>query len=459
MTSRADDETKTNVENALGETQHAALIVSGPHGVTVHAIRRNATLTVGRSPECEIPIDHPSISRRHVRLHFGATWTAEDLGSTNKTTVAGKELHRGVRVPVAPGTTILVGGTVTIVIHGPSAADRTDRTSVASPLVHDRELRRVYDTLDEIAPTPLSVLVLGETGVGKEVFAEAVHARSQRASGPFVKLNCAALTESLLESELFGFEKGAFTGANAAKIGLFEAADGGTLFLDELGEMPLTTQAKLLRVLETGEVTRIGSVKPRTIDVRFVGATNRDLRRLVADGNFRADLYFRINGISVTLPPLRDRLDDIVPLARHFVQRVAQRLGRPSLEFTPSAVDALHRYSWPGNVRELRNVVERALILAKGPAIDAPDLAFQEHAVASPSSVAPVERPTLTEPNAGLSESELRDQMRAFERHRIEEALRKTHGNQTRAAQLLGVSRRTLINKLELHNFDRPRRR
>ena len=222
-------------------------------------------------------------------------------------------------------------------------------------------MQRLYALLDVIAPSPLSVLVLGETGVGKEVFAEALHQRSQRRAKPLLKLNCAALPATIHEAELFGYEKGAFTGATAAKPGLFEAADGGTVMLDEIGDLPLVTQAKLLRVLETGEVLRLGSVKTTTVDVRFISATNVDLEARVEAGTFRADLFFRLDGISVVLPPLRDRKADIAPLARMFTARVATRMDRTAPQLSRDAIALLEQHAWPGNVRELRNVIERAL--------------------------------------------------------------------------------------------------
>ena len=225
---------------------------------------------------------------------------------------------------------------------------------------------RVFRLVERIADTALSVVFLGETGVGKEVCAERLHRLSPRANAPFVRLNCAALSETLLDSELFGHERGAFTGASADKVGLLESASGGTVFLDEIGDMPLATQVKLLRVLESKEVVRVGSVRPRRIDVRVVSATHRDLPELITEGRFREDLYYRLNGISVIVPPLRERVADISPLARHFAARFARKGTKP-LELAEDAVAALEAQTWPGNVRELRNVVERAVALCDAP--------------------------------------------------------------------------------------------
>ena len=302
-------------------------------------------------------------------------------------------------------------------------------------------MQRVYALLDVVAPSPLSVLVLGETGVGKEVFAEAIHQRSPRRARELLKLNCAALPESILEAELFGYEKGAFTGATAAKPGLFEAANGGTVMLDEIGDLPLVTQAKLLRVLETGEVLRIGSVKTTTVDVRFISATNVDLEARVEDGTFRADLFFRLDGISIILPPLRDRPADIAPLARMFAARVAKQLDRrtpPALG--DAAIALLERHAWPGNVRELRNVIERAVVLcAGGDTIDPSHLTSIAAASSSPHG-------------------RLKDDLSKIERERILRTLDEVGGNQTRAAKILGISRHALLDRLDRYGIVRPRK-
>jgi two-component system, NtrC family, response regulator AtoC len=299
-------------------------------------------------------------------------------------------------------------------------------------VVVDARMKDLYRLVEQIAISDISVLLLGETGVGKEVLARSVHRASGRAAGPFIELNCAALTEALLESELFGHEKGAFTNAIAAKPGLLEAADGGTLFLDEIGDMPLTTQVKLLRAIEDSQLRRVGGLKSRTINVRFVAATNSDIDALVARGSFRSDLYFRLNAFTILVPPLRERPTEIEPLARAFIRRASQRGGlRPVL--TPDAIDALRVYAWPGNVRELKNAVERAALLCAGGAIT------PEHfSLKAPAGKPTREVPLLARPRKGSVE----------EQRAIIEALEKANGNQTRAAQLLGISRRTLVNRL-----------
>ena len=234
-------------------------------------------------------------------------------------------------------------------------------------IVESNRMRALYELARRAAAGNSNVLILGETGAGKEVLAETIHRTSARAGGPFMALNCAALSESVVESELFGHERGAFTGAAQAKPGLLEAAAGGTVFLDEIGEMPLTIQVKLLRVLETRRVLRVGATQPRAIDVRFLAATNRDLDEEVAEKRFREDLYFRLNVITLDIPPLRERPEEIAALARMFLDRLSDSATHPPPALREDALDLLRGYTWPGNIRELRNVIERAFVLCTGP--------------------------------------------------------------------------------------------
>jgi DNA-binding NtrC family response regulator len=320
------------------------------------------------------------------------------------------------------------------------------------PILLDPAMTHLYGLLDLIAPTTLPVVIHGETGCGKELFAEAIQKRSGRSAKPFLCVNCASLSGSLLESELFGHEKGAFTGAIQAREGIFEAADGGTLFLDEIGELPIETQAKLLRVLENGEVLRLGSVRTRKVDVRFISATNRDLHAAAAAGTFRRDLLFRLNGFAVTIPPLRARVVEIVPLAKHFLARAAKARQVPVPEIGSGAARALERHPWPGNVRELRLTVERALAIARGGIIHE-DALMLTMAPAATSSLAM----TSDEPLPPLGGS-LRASRGEHEKARVIQALEKNAGNQTAAARALGVSRRTLITKMEVYGLARPRK-
>jgi two-component system, NtrC family, response regulator AtoC len=320
-------------------------------------------------------------------------------------------------------------------------------------VLEDAAMCRLYELAIRAAVGNLSILILGETGTGKEVLAETIHRKSRRRDSPFLCLNCAALSENLLESELFGYEKGAFTGAQQTKPGLLESAPGGTIFLDEAGEMSLSTQARLLRVLETREVLRVGGVKPRPIDVRILSATNRDLAEDVAQGKFRRDLYFRLNGLTLFIPPLRERRREIPVLARRFVAGSAHELGRrPEPKVTEAAMQMLESYAWPGNIRELKNVMDRAVLLSASGDIEPEHLGLERVLRPSPAPPASGARevddpPTLTW-----------EQKKLLERRRILEALDACNGNQSRAAEKLGISRRTLLNRLDEFAIDRPRK-
>jgi two-component system response regulator AtoC len=294
-------------------------------------------------------------------------------------------------------------------------------------------LHEVEEMARRAARARVSVLITGETGAGKEVLARRIHEWSPRAERPMISINCAGLCESLVESELFGHESGAFTGARGPKVGLVESADGGTLFLDEVGELPLPVQAKLLRVLEAREVLRVGAVSPRPLDVRFIAATNRDLETEVAHGRFRADLLFRLDGIRLKVPPLRERAQDIPALAALFLAEFCRRESWPAPALSEEALAAMGRHSWPGNVRELRNAVERAALMCRDQRIRAADLAL------------PVDVVDEAEVDPEVSQ-----------RERILAALAACAGNQSRAAERLGISRRTLINRLDDLGVPRP---
>jgi DNA-binding NtrC family response regulator len=325
--------------------------------------------------------------------------------------------------------------------------DRSDAADLRSPVLAEPSMQELYALATRIAAGDLSVLILGETGAGKEVLAEAIHARSPRAGRPLVGLSCAALTETLLESELFGHERGAFTGATQTKPGLIETAAGGTLFLDEIGEMPLGMQAKLLRVLEEKKVTPVGGVKPRAVDVRVLSASNRDLAREIAAGRFRADLFYRLSGATLTVPPLRERRREIAPLADRFIRAMGARSGRsPNPRLSPEVLQVLEASAWPGNIRELRNVVERALLLCPGELIE---LAHLPPELEGARAAAPAPAPAVeAEPHDGGDD----------ERERIRIALERAAGNQTTAARMLGISLRTMVNRMNKFGFPRPRK-
>ncbi|HSD86069.1 MAG TPA: sigma-54 dependent transcriptional regulator [Kofleriaceae bacterium] len=307
-------------------------------------------------------------------------------------------------------------------------------------------MKRLYEVARQVASSDVTVLIRGETGVGKELVAEALHRHSQRSRAAFLRINAASISESLVESELFGHQRGAFTGASSDRAGLFESAQGGTVFLDEIGELSAAVQAKLLRVLEDRQVVRVGTARPRALDVRFVVATHRDLEAAVAAGTFREDLYYRLAAIVLHVPPLRDRIEDIVPLARALIAEAAGRARKPIPAVADGVWGLLESYSWPGNVRELRNVVERAVLLA-GERIDCEHLPIEKL-----TSVRPV-------PDPRPPEGSLRRVRSHLERHHIVDALARCGGNQTEAAKLLGVSRRTLSTKLDALDIARPRKR
>jgi two-component system, NtrC family, response regulator AtoC len=318
-------------------------------------------------------------------------------------------------------------------------------------------MSHLHRMVERIARGQINVLVLGETGAGKEVLAERIHQMSPRAGAPFLRLNCAALSETLLESELFGHERGAFTGAIAAKPGLLETAQGGTVFLDELGELPLSIQAKLLRVIETRQVLRVGGLRAKEIDVRFVAATNRDLEAEAARGAFRRDLYFRLSAATLVVPPLRERRAEIAVLAHAFAAEAAERLGvaiAPAI--APEAVAVLEGYDWPGNIRELRNVMELAVLLAPDGRVGMAQLPVDKLQGPPPSANPAAAAPA---PATGDELAVLRRRIVDLERERILDALARCGGNQTRAAKLLEMPRRTLVSKLARYDLPRPRKR
>jgi transcriptional regulator with PAS, ATPase and Fis domain len=346
-------------------------------------------------------------------------------------------------------------------------------------VVAERTMQDLYALAGRVANGTIAVLILGETGVGKEVLAEKVHKLSPRKDKPYLRLNCAALSETLLESELFGYERGAFTGAVGTKAGLLETADGGSVFLDEVGELPLSMQVKLLRVIEERMVLRVGGLKPRPLDVRFVAATNRDLEAEIARGSFRQDLYFRLNGATLVIPPLRERLGEVVGLARAFLKNAAGQAGlaHPP-DISEEALQALLRYSWPGNIRELRNMMERAVLLSGDGPILARHLPLEKMRVTfaahTPSRAQTVPQAPMRPVGVEAEETDVREPLRVQsnpvlrrgpkltideERAQIEAALQACGGNQTRAAKMLGIGRRTLINRVKEFGLARPRSR
>jgi DNA-binding NtrC family response regulator len=391
---------------------------------------------LGRAEECDVHVLDPSVSRRHVVISAGPPVTVLDVGSGNGSRLAGRALAPNVPTAFGAGDALEFGSAVALL------AGAVAETAKADPMANAERL------LTLAAPSSISVLFIGETGVGKSRAAARFHAASPRAKGPFIQVNCAAISASLMESEFFGHERGAFTGAVGVKVGLLQAANGGTLFLDEVGELPLELQAKLLQALETRQIRRVGGVASIDIDIRVLSATNRDIHREVSEGRFRADLFFRLNGMTVHLPALRDRPDEVVRLAREFLTEVGGQ------SFTSAAIRALRGHPWPGNARELRNVVERANVLSGTGKVDAEHLVLVQGNAPRESGGDAVDAAA-----AAAGDATLREHLARVERAHIEEALRATGGNQGRAAERLGISRRTLIERLEEYALPRPRKR
>ena len=559
-------------QDASSAGEHLFLLVVGDGVLATEALPSHGKVVIGRAPECDVRIEHGSISRTHATLHLDDPLQIVDANSANGTWVQDQRVPGGAAVPIRLNEAVRLGQ-VTVIVQRRSApirmhrmrsheyfeqrledecarASRIDTTFViahvaladpgdiqsvlaatlrdgdivaayapgeveillldarpdearqvlyrlettlaerqiearvgaawfprdgrdpnallararvraigrvrdeAEPpdiVVADERMRALHQLVARVAAADISVLLQGETGVGKEVIAELIHRHSARANAPFLRLNCAALSETLLESELFGYEKGAFTGATASKTGLLEVAEGGVVFLDEVGELLPSTQAKLLRVLDERKVLRVGALTPRPIDVRIVSATNRDLEAEVQRGTFRLDLLYRLNAMSIIIPPLRERPGEIALLAHKFAVEMAGKLGRRAPQLTEAALVLLRGYSWPGNVRELRNVIERALILSSRDVIDVHDLPVDKMRYSFAATPAPA---SASQPPPVTHATEEAD-----ERRRVLEALETCAGNQTHAARLLGISRRTLINKLEKFALPRPRKR
>ncbi|MDT8323220.1 MAG: sigma-54 dependent transcriptional regulator [Bacteroidota bacterium] len=318
-------------------------------------------------------------------------------------------------------------------------AQLAKRYSFSNIISHSAELEQVLNTAGRVAASKASVLVRGESGTGKELIARAIHQASPRKDKPFVVVNCAAITESLFESELFGHEKGAFTGADRQRIGKFEQADGGTLFIDEVGDIPLAIQVKLLRALQFGQVERVGGSETLDLDARIVAATNRDLEKMMESGEFREDLFYRLNVVTITIPPLRERRSDIAPLVQEFIRKYAEINGKSVDRISAEAMDALMRHAFPGNVRELENIIQRAVVMSREDSITTRDL--------PPDIGATTERRTPDQEGL-FALGKLNEKLEQLEKSLIAKALEETQGNQVKAAELLGISERTLRYKL-----------
>jgi DNA-binding NtrC family response regulator len=445
---------------------YTLVVQDGPGPERVYVLERDAAL--GRDRACDVVLSAGGVSRKHCvleRTREGGL-VLRDLGSRNGTFVNGERVEKA---RLKEGDKLTVGeATVRVEAlkpHEEQTADATTR-EIAKPvegsggaaasaasegavtfLAETPETKQVLRLIEKAAPTDSTVLVTGESGTGKEVVARLLHARSARRSGPFVDVNCGALAPTLVDAELFGHEKGAFTGADKRREGKLELAKGGTLFLDEIGELALDAQVKLLRVLEERRLVRVGGKEDVAVDFRLVAATHRDLDQLVKEGRFRQDLYYRLEVIRIAVPPLRERRGDVLPLARLFLGRVRQRTGRSVGGFAPEAERRLLEHDWPGNARELRNVVERAVVLGEGSTIAGEDV-YIPHAADS-AFVPPIKEGDSAPlgPPPSLAE---------VEKKAVERALRYVNWNKTKAAEILGIRRPTIYEKIKLYDLRPP---
>ena len=447
MPSRRDSEPvvtelDSEVDPARASMDQVYLVCQRDERLDVVPLAEGGDVLIGRT-EGTILVDSPRVSRRHARIALSAgVLTVEDLGSRNGTRVGAVVLHGDARI-AAGGDTVKVGPLVVVIARAdralawsaPSAArsiadEEDDASGGEAVVIADRAMSALHDVVARLAPTASTVLITGETGTGKEVIADRLHAQSPRAKGPFVRINCASVPEALLESELFGHEKGAFTGADRRRVGHFEAASGGTLLLDEIGEMAFGVQAKLLRVLERRALVRVGSSDEIPVDVRILCATHRNLEQDVRSGRFRQDLFYRISTFTLEVPPLRERPTEILLLADAFLRRFAAATGKSAPALSGEAAGLLLAHGWPGNVRELRNAMEHAVVMADGHIVLPAHLPKASRGVGSAAPVA------------------MRDTIEEMERQAIAAALAAEGDNRTRAAKRLGVSRRALIYKM-----------
>ena len=392
----------------------------------------SAGVVVGKDPTCDAPIDDPFVSTRHLRIEpRGAAWALVDLGSTNGSYIAGArvtsaELPFGVPVQL---------GDAEISLEPRDAQEPTRAEAFEGMTSADAGMRQVFELVERVGASDAAVTILGETGTGKELVARALHARSGRRDGPFIPVNCSAIAESLIESELFGHEKGAFSGAERMRKGAFEEADRGTIFLDEIGELPLDLQPKLLRVLELGEVKRVGASRPITVDVRIVAATHRDLRAQVRAGKFREDLFYRLCVVPITVPPLRQRKGDVRALADTFLERTSPR--GLALRWSPDAMARLEGYDWPGNVRQLRNVVQRALLFRGEGLVVPPTAVTFEDTRTTPADTGDDDTMYVR----GLTLEEI-------EREAIRLSLRRNRGKRAAVVKELQIAKSTVMKRI-----------
>jgi DNA-binding NtrC family response regulator len=452
-----DDLTEKDTDHAelsdFSAAPRAYLIVREGERSEVVEVPPGGELVIGRVEGADLVIDDRRVSRKHARVRWDAgALLIEDLGSRNGTAINGDVLKGGVRSARGGDCVRLAGREISVALvaspetpASPPSSTALSAEALEGIVVADPSMARMFGFARRVAATTTTVLILGETGVGKEIVAQQIHGWSDRSARRFIRVNCAALPESLVESELFGHERGAFTGADKRKIGFAEAAHQGTLFLDEIGELPLAVQAKLLAMLENRAVVRVGSTVETAVDVRVIAATHRSLTQEVAEGRFREDLYYRIGVAVIRVPPLRERPSEISLLAELFAKRFGPRLNWSSPVISPDASAALVAHGWPGNIRELRNAMEHAMLLTEDGVIR------REHL---PETVTGGQRPSGAHARAPQKSAKgVRAAIAEVERASIQEALRAQGGNRTKAALELGISLRSLLYKIQKYGL------
>jgi DNA-binding NtrC family response regulator len=453
-----EDLTEKDTDHAelsdFGAPPRAYLIVREGERSEVVEVPPSGEVVIGRVEGADLIIDDRRVSRRHARVRWdGGALLIEDLGSRNGTAINGDVLKAGVRSARGGDCIRLAGREISVALVAapeappspPSSPTLSSADALEGIVVADPSMARMFGFARRVAATTTTVLISGETGVGKEIVAQQIHGWSDRGARRFIRVNCAALPESLVESELFGHERGAFTGADKRKIGFAEAAHQGTLFLDEIGELTLAVQAKLLAMLENRAVMRLGSTVETAVDVRVIAATHRSLTQEVAEGRFREDLYYRIGVAVIRVPPLRERPSEITLLAELFAKRFGPRLNWSSPVISPDASAALVAHSWPGNIRELRNAMEHAMLLTEDGVIR------REHL---PETVTGGQRPSGPHARAAQKSAKgVRAAIAEVERASIQEALRAQGGNRTKAALELGISLRSLLYKIQKYGL------
>ncbi|MBI2375658.1 MAG: sigma 54-interacting transcriptional regulator [Deltaproteobacteria bacterium] len=422
-----------------------SLLVYHEGGVDAVHLEEGRACVIGRAEPSDLEVTDQQVSRQHARFVLeGTVVSVEDLGSTNGTWL---DDRRVTRARLGAGDSVQLGSTRVFVHASGTGGTSPGLEGLAAPIVISRSMRELHETVGRLARARIPVLILGETGTGKEVIARALHDRGPRSDRPLRCVNCGAIPSQLLESTLFGHEKGAFTGATQRTAGVFEAANGGTVFLDEIGELGAGAQAALLRVLETQTVARVGSTEELAVDVRVVAATHRDLEVMCASGAFRRDLFYRLNAMTLRVPPLRERPEEIIPLAERFLLAANRANGTSVTEIDAQARAVLTSYRWPGNVRELKNAVDRAVVIARGASISVVELpeALRE-AVAPAAETAPGIEPLAA--RADDSVDDFRRHILRLERALIKAVLLGCRGNRTEAARKLSMPLRTLMHKL-----------